>query len=157
MSLGHKIRNLIERAHDEVDELHFADGAQAAVAHSTGRPDNRALADRRINHPFPAKALQQPFAGLERPAVYPDVFAHQNNRRVALHLFKHGLLDGFEKRNLRSIGRAAIRPGSVWFGHGYLRAFLEALAVPAFTFFFGAAFVAIFPAGFPPFADFASS
>src|SRR2546427_5090247 len=30
MSLGHKIRNLIECANDEVDELHFANGAQAA-------------------------------------------------------------------------------------------------------------------------------
>jgi hypothetical protein len=49
--------------------------------------------------------------------------------------------------------RAAIRSASVWLGHGYLRAFLEALAAPAFAAFFGAAFAEIFAAGFPPFVD----
>src|SRR6266849_1909691 len=118
MSLGDEIRNLIERADDEVDELHFANGAHAAVD--------------------------------------PDVFADQNDRRVPLHLLKHGLLDGFEKSNLGSARLAAIRSGPVCLGHGYLRAFLEALAAPAFTVFFGAAFAAIFAAGFPPFAEFVS-
>src|SRR5207245_2667857 len=99
---------------------------------------------------------EQTFAGLEGAAIYTDVFAHQNDGRIALHLLEHRLLDGFEKSDLRSVGRAAVRSGAVWFGHRYLRAFLEALAGVAFAFFFGAAFVAIFAAGFPPFADFAS-
>ena len=156
MSLGYEIRNLIERTHDEVDELHFADGAQAAIAHTTGRANDGAFADGRINHALPAKPLQQPFAGFERAAVHTDIFPHQNDRRVALHFLKHRLLDGFEKSDLRSVGRDAVRSGAVWFGHGYLRAFLEALAAAVFAFFFGAAFVAIFVAGFPPFVDFAS-
>src|SRR5712691_1907785 len=156
MSLGDEIRNLIERADDEVDELHFANGAQAAVAHAAGGADNGALADGRVDDALPAKALEQAFAGLERAAVDTDVFADQNDRRVPLHLLKHGLLDGFEKSNLGSARLAAIRSGPVCLGHGYLRAFLEALAAPAFTVFFGAAFAAIFAAGFPPFAEFVS-
>src|SRR5713226_8858955 len=120
MSLGDEIRNLIEGANDEVDELHFANGAQAAVAHTAGGADNGALADGRVDDTLPAEALEQPFAGLERPAVDPDVFANQDNRGVALHLLEHGLLDGFEKRDLRSVWGAAIRTGSVCFGHGYL-------------------------------------
>src|SRR5713226_4335836 len=119
MSFGNKICNLIERANDEVDELHFANGAQAAVAHSTSSADNGTLADRRVDHALPAKPLQQTFAGLECPAVYPDIFPDQNYGRVALHLFKHRLLDGFEKSDLRSARSVAIRSR-----HDYLRAFL---------------------------------
>ncbi len=155
MSLGDKIRDLIERANDEVDELHFANGTQAAVAHPASSADDGALADRRINHALPAEALEQTFAGLEGAAVNADIFAHQNDRRVALHLLEHGLLDGFEKRDLRCVRGAAIRTGAVRLGHGYLRAFLEALAAAALTVFFGATLAAIFAAGFPPFADFA--
>src|SRR5258707_15118798 len=103
MSLGDEIRNLIERAKDEVDELHFANGAQAAVAHSTGSTDNGTLADRRVDHALPAKTFQQSFAGLEGAAVYADVFAHQNNRRVAFHLLRHRLLDSFEESYWRSV------------------------------------------------------
>src|SRR6266478_2317775 len=156
VSLGDEIRNLIEGADDEIDELHFANGAQAAVAHPASSADNGALADRRVNHALRAEALQQTFAGLEGAAVHADVFPHQNDRRIAFHLLEHGLLDGFEKRDLRSVGRAAIRSGAVCFGHGYLRAFLEVLAEAAFSVFFGAALAATLAAGFRPFADFAS-
>src|SRR5438445_13724856 len=84
MSLGHEIGNLIEGANDEIDELHFADGAQAAVAHPASRADNGALADGRVDHALPTKALQQPFAGLECPAVHAHVFADQHDGRVPL-------------------------------------------------------------------------
>src|SRR5712692_191015 len=140
MSLGHEIRNLIERANDEVDELHFAYGAQAAVAHPASRADNGALADRRVDHTLPAKALQQAFAGLERPAVHTDVFADQHHGRIALHFLKHRLLDGFEKSDLCSVRGAAMRSRPVCLVHGYLRALLEALAGAAFTVFFAATF-----------------
>src|SRR5882757_2895584 len=109
MPFGDEIRDLIEGAHDEINELHFADGAQAAVAHAAGGADNGALADRRVNHALPAKSLQQAFAGLEGSAVHADVFANQNYRWVSLHLLKHSLLDSFEKCNLRRVRSAAIR------------------------------------------------
>src|SRR5258707_13377371 len=98
MSLGDEIRNLVERAHDEINELHLANGPQAAIAHAAGGANDGAFADRRVNHAFPAKTLEQAFAGLERSAVHANVFAHQNYRGVTLHLLEHGLLDGFEKR-----------------------------------------------------------
>ena len=43
---------------------------------------------------------EQTFAGLERAAIHAHVFAQQHDGRIALHLFIHGLLDGFEKRDL---------------------------------------------------------
>src|SRR5256885_13667867 len=106
----------IKGENDKIDDLHSAEGAQAAVAHPASRADNGALADGRVDHALPTKPLQQSFAGLECPAVHAHVFADQHDGRVPLHLFKHGLLDGFEKRDRRCVRRASI--GS---RHGYLR------------------------------------
>ncbi len=156
MSLGDKVRNLVERANNEVDELHFANGAQAAVAHPASGSDNGAFADGRVDHPLPTETFQQAFAGLEGSAVHSDVFPDQHDGGVALHLLEHGLLDGFEKSDRRAIRSAAIRCGSVGLGHGYLRAFLEELAAPAFAAFFPPLLTAALAPGFEPFADFAS-
>src|SRR6266700_4294426 len=153
MPLGHEIRNLIERTDDEVDELHLRDRPQSQVAHPARRADHGALSDRRVPHALPAKPFQQTFTGLESASIHTYILSEQNHRRVAFHLFKHRLLDGFEKSDLRTVGRSAIRSGPVCFGHGYLRAFLEALAVLALTVFFGAVFAAIFTADFPPLTD----
>src|SRR4029077_10770848 len=99
VALGDEIGELVEAASDEIDELHFADRAQAEIAHAASGADDGALADGRIDHALPAETLEQAFAGLESAAVDADVFADDHDGRVALHLFKHGLLDGFEKRD----------------------------------------------------------
>src|SRR5690242_10849050 len=127
MPFGDKIRDLVERAHDEIDELQLGNRPQSHVAHSACRPDNSALADRRIDYSLPAEPLQQSFARLKCPAVYADILSEQHHRGVPLHLLKHRLLDGFEKRDLRSV---RLR-------HGYFRAFLVAPEVAAaFVVFF---------------------
>src|SRR5580692_490770 len=147
MSLGHEVRNLVERAHDEVDELQLRNRPQPCIAHPASRPDNGALTDRRIDHALPSKTLQQSFARLERPAVHTDVLPEQHHRRVALHLFKHRLLDGFEKRDLRAVFRFVIGR------HGYLFTFLLAPEVTAaFADFFTAGFAPYFPGALPPLA-----
>ena len=56
--LGHKIRDLVERAHNKIDELHLCDGTQTEVAHPARRANNRGFADRRINHALPAKSFE---------------------------------------------------------------------------------------------------
>src|SRR2546429_2006407 len=98
MSLGHEIRNLVEGANDKVDELHLDNGPQPQIAHSAGRADHGALADRRINHAFPAKALQYPLACLECPAIHPYVFPHRSEEHTSelqsrLHLVCRLLLE----------------------------------------------------------------
>src|SRR5207245_10834290 len=77
VALRHEIRNLIESANDEIDELHLTNRPQTQVAHSAGRADDGAFADGRVDHTLPAKALEQPFAGLERAAVHADILANQ--------------------------------------------------------------------------------
>src|SRR5882762_7323994 len=157
MSLGHEIRNLVKRTNDEIDELHFHDGPQPQITHPARRADDGALADRRVNHALPAKPRQQSFAGLERPAVDAHVLAEHDNCRVAFHFFEHRLLDGFEKRDLRSAPGGVLRSGPVRLGHLYLRAFREALAAAAFTVFFAATFAAIFADGFRSLAAFSTA
>src|SRR6266403_3145828 len=117
MSLGHEIRNLVERADDEVDKLHLHDRPQAEIAHAAGRADDGAFADRRIHHALPAEPRQQAFAGLERPAVHAHVLAEQDHRRVAFHLLEHRLPDSFEKCDLRPTCGGFLRSGPVRFGH----------------------------------------
>src|SRR5260370_32950654 len=122
------------------------------MAPPEGRADNGVLVDGSVDPALPANPFQQTFAGLERPAVHAHVLADQHNGRVALHFLEHGLFDGFEKSNLRSARRAALRSR-----HSYLRAFLEAPARAAFTVFFGATFPAAFTARLPASERFVSA
>jgi hypothetical protein len=62
---------------------------------------------------------------------------------------------------LRSAARGAARPsplclGPLYLGHGYLRAFLEALAAAGFPVFFAAVLLATFAAGLAALGDFVS-
>ena len=111
VALGDEIGELVEAAGDEIDELHFGDGAQAKIAHAAGSADDGAFADGRIDDALPAEFFEQTFAGLERAAIDADIFADENHAGVGGHFFEHGLLDGFEKGD-----------GS----HGYFRAFPRA-------------------------------
>src|SRR5277367_1696386 len=134
MPLGHEIRELVERADDEVDKLQLRDRTQARIAHPASRSYDRALADRRIDHTLPAEPLDQSFACLKRSPINANVFAQQDHRWVALHLFKHRLLDGLEKRDLCSVrGR---------FSHAHPRPFLAADTATGFTDFFEGDFAA---------------
>jgi hypothetical protein len=101
VALGHEIRELVEAASDEIDELHFRDGTQPQVAHAAGRADDSALADGRVDHAFPAESLEQAFAGFERAPIDTHVFADEHDCRVSSHLFEHGLADCFKKRDRR--------------------------------------------------------
>src|SRR5215467_9400319 len=135
MSFGHEIRDLVERADNEIDELHFADRTQAEIAHAARCADDGAFADGCVNHALPAKPFQQALAGLERPAVDADVFAHQQNRRIVLHLLEHGLPDSLEKSDFLSARCGSACRAAVSASHDYLRPFREAPAAAAFAFF----------------------
>src|ERR1051326_1703015 len=151
MSFGHEVGDLVERANDEINELHLGDGAETQVAHAARCADDGRFADRRIDHPLPAEFFQQAFAGLERSAVHADIFADQYYGRIAFHLFVHGLLDGLKKCDLCGGGgfdAGFFRCG----GHYYLRAFLAGEFLPALAdlvaFFL---LTALWFAGFVPF------
>src|SRR5262249_3793050 len=117
--LGDEIRNLVEAAGNEVNELHLGHRAQAQVAHAYGRAHNSRLADGRIDYALPAKTLEQAGRHLECATIDADVFAQQYHRGVALHLFKERLPDRFE------VGHR---------GHGYLFTLRVGFAIFALRF-----------------------
>src|SRR5690242_8620732 len=143
VSLGHEIRDLVECADDEIDELQLRDRPQPQIAHAARRPDDGALADGRIDHALPPETLEQSFAGLESAPIHANVLTKQDHRGITLHLFEHGLLDGFEKSDRRSVGSS----------HGYLFNFLVAPeATVALTDFFTGVLPLVFAGASPSLA-----
>src|ERR1700730_10562608 len=127
MPLGHEIRQLVEAASNEIYKLHLGDRPKSEITHAASRAYDGALTDGRVDDPLPAKTLEQPLTGFERPAIYAYIFAEQNDRRVSLHLFKHGLLDSFQKGDRRGARRLRcsvyfllVRCHCLGTGHGYL-------------------------------------
>ena len=98
-----EVGHLIETAGDEIDELHLDDRPQAQKTHAARRSDNSGLGDGRIHHPVRARTRQQPFGHFERTAIHTDVFAHRDNRGVALHFLKDRLTDRFQHGDWRHV------------------------------------------------------
>ena len=94
--LGRVVGDRVERAGDEVHELHLDHRAQPEITHAHGRADDGRFADGRIDHALPAEPFQQAGGGLERAAVDADVLAEEHHGRIALHLFGQRLANGFE-------------------------------------------------------------
>src|ERR1700723_1133399 len=75
MGFGDEVGDLIKAAGDEINELHFGDGAQAEEAHAAGRADDGGFGDRSFDDPFAADFPDQPVGDFERAAVHADIFA----------------------------------------------------------------------------------
>ena len=88
MGFGHEIGDLVKGASNEVDELHLRDRAQSQIAHADRGAYDRGFADGRIDHAFPAETLQQARRGLEGAAVNADIFAQQQDSRIAVHFLE---------------------------------------------------------------------
>src|ERR1051325_4479847 len=74
-----EVRQHVEAARDEVDELDLADGTEAPVRRADSRPGEPLLGNRRVDHARLAEALLQTLGHLERAAVSADVFAHDEH------------------------------------------------------------------------------
>jgi len=84
--LGGDGDQLVERARDEVGELHLAHGPHAHERGAGARADDGRLGQGRVDHPVLAELLQEALGDLERAAVDADVLADQKHARVAPHL-----------------------------------------------------------------------
>src|SRR3984957_19384924 len=74
MRFRHEVRNLIEAAGDEINELHFAHRTQAEKTHTASRADNRRFGDGCLNNSLAAKFRQHAVGYLKCSAVHPDIF-----------------------------------------------------------------------------------
>src|SRR5687768_17321088 len=73
----------------EVDGHHLDDRPQPQHGHSDRSPDHPRLGDRRVDDPLRTVLLQHAGSDAERAFVDPDVLAHDEDIRVAIHLFHH--------------------------------------------------------------------
>ena len=103
---GH-VRQLIESAADEIDELHLGDGTQPHHRGPDGRADDRRFGDRGVDHPLLAEPLEETVGDLERAAVDADVLAEEEHPVVRFHFLPEALADRLEVRRRAPSGRGA--------------------------------------------------
>ena len=93
MVLGRDLGDLIERAGDEVGELHLYDWTQAHHRGSDGGSHKAGLGQRCVQDSPLAVFLKEALGDLEGPAIGADIFAHQKNPFVARHFLVQSLRD----------------------------------------------------------------
>jgi hypothetical protein len=91
-----EVREHVEAAGDEVDELNLGDRTHAHVRSTDRRADDRGLGDRRVDHAGFAEALLEAFGHLERAAIDTDVLAEDKDPLIARHLLEERLPDRLE-------------------------------------------------------------
>src|ERR1051326_5480389 len=96
LSLRQHVRDLVERAGDEIHELKFRDWTQPGQRRAKRGIDDRHLRDRRVDHALRAEAVNEAFGDLEGAAIDADVLADTEDVGVALHFLPESLADGFE-------------------------------------------------------------
>ena len=90
------VHDLVKPAGDEIHKLHFHHRAHTHQRRANARAHHGGLADGRVDHPVFAELLQHARGDFEGAAIDANVLAHDENGRVALHLFPKALADGFQ-------------------------------------------------------------
>ncbi len=83
-----EVREHVEAAGDEVDELQLRDRTHAHVSGAYRGSDDRGLGDGRVDDAALAEAVEQTVGDFERAAVLPDVLADQDDALIARHLLE---------------------------------------------------------------------
>src|SRR5205807_2361959 len=102
--LGALIEDLIPTDAEEVHKHQFCNRAQARCGRTYRRTNKSRLGNRCIKHTVATKLLDQPLGDAEyaAPGILVvktrycssarDILAHQNNTRIAAHLYLHGFV-----------------------------------------------------------------
>jgi len=90
-------------------------GVHAHQSRSHRRADDGGFGNRRVNDALGAEFLEHPGGHLERAAIVADVFAEQEDGRVALHLLPDSLANGVQKSHYRH--KCAFHCAIGWSGH----------------------------------------
>src|SRR5260370_6066461 len=105
-TLGRIIRQQIESATDEVNELKLSHRAQAHQRRSTRRANNRRFGNRSVDHALRAELIDDAIGDFEGAAISAHVFADQKDSRVALHLFPNPSANCLDHRGGAAARRA---------------------------------------------------
>ena len=92
---GRLANQLVHRRPQEIGELHFRDGAQAAKGGSQGDAHYRGFGQGHINNPAGPELLDKA-PGRQKDAAAPThILPHHKDGFVPLHLLPHRFPDGF--------------------------------------------------------------
>src|SRR5260370_24633714 len=105
-TLGRIIRQQIESATDEVNELKLSHRAQAHQRGSTRRAHDRRFGDRSVDHALRAELIDDAVSDFEGAAISAYVFAEKKDSRVALHLFPNPSANCLDHRTGAATRRA---------------------------------------------------
>src|SRR6185436_12515715 len=105
-TLRRVVRQQIEAGGNEIDKLKLSHRPHAHQRRATRCSHDRALRDRRVDHSFFAKLVEQSICNLERAAIRADVLTDHKHGRVALHLFPDTLANRFHHGGLPATFRA---------------------------------------------------
>ena len=101
-----ELDDAVEGAADEVGELHLHHRTQSHQGHAGGHPGEAKLRNRRVHHPPRTELRFESLGDLERAAeVAADVFAKDEDARVAAHLLAQRLADRRDVGQLAPVGR----------------------------------------------------
>src|SRR5690242_19118224 len=103
-TLRRVVRQQIETARDEIDELKLSDRFHAHQARAACGTDDRGFRDRGINHARFAEVIDQTVSDFEGAAVRANVFADDEDGRVHFHLFPDALANRFDHRGHSATG-----------------------------------------------------
>ena len=78
--------------------MNSAIGRKPAIAAPDAHPRESLFGDRRVDDPVWPEALEHPLADLVGAVVLGDLFAHEEDAVVPLHLLGHGLVQGARGR-----------------------------------------------------------
>src|SRR5579875_717987 len=81
------IDNLIHRNSHEIAKLELGYGAHAGQRRPDGRPRNGRLGDGCITHALLTKFFEKTACHAKGSAINTNIFTHQKNTWIALHLF----------------------------------------------------------------------
>ena len=89
--LGGGIDDVVDRLHGEVPGHELDDGLQPGEGRADPDPGEAVFGDRRIDHAGRTELVEQPLGHLVGALIFADLLAHDEHRRVAAHLFGHGV------------------------------------------------------------------
>ena len=93
--LGGRIDDLVDRLHGEVEGHEFDDRLQPGHRRADADAGKAVLGDRRVDDAPRPEFLQQALRDLVGALVLGDLLAHDEDVRVAAHLFGHGVAQRF--------------------------------------------------------------
>ncbi len=102
--LGRRIDDVVDRLHGEVPRHELDDRLQAGQRRADAEAGEAVFGDRGVDHAPGAEFLQQPLGDLVGALIFGDLLAHDEDFRVAPHLFGHGVAQRLAHRHGHHLG-----------------------------------------------------